>query len=87
MSDQLTFGRPFISWLYSWAWSEESYLRRERAIRWPDGMTKRFPVRSFKPSPEIIHAAEMLFLSSALSLRSPEDLLNERGTEIGGESL
>jgi hypothetical protein len=50
-------------------------------------MTKRFPVRSFKPSPEIIHAAEMLFLWSALSLRSPEDLLNERGTEIGGESL
>jgi hypothetical protein len=47
-------------------------------LRW---MTKRSPFRYFKTSPEIIRLAVMMYVRFPLSLRSVEDLLNERGIE------
>ena len=46
-------------------------------------MTKHSPFRSFKPSPETIRLAVMLYVRFPLSLRNVEDLLHERGIEVG----
>jgi transposase-like protein len=40
-------------------------------------MTKRFPFKYFKTSPEIIRLAVMLYVRFPLSLRNVEDLLHE----------
>ena len=45
-------------------------------------MTKPFPFRNFKTSPEIIRLAVMLYIRFPLSLRNAEDLLHERGIDI-----
>ncbi|WP_073198372.1 IS6 family transposase [Roseovarius marisflavi] len=50
-------------------------------------MTKRSPFRYFKPSPEIIRLAVMLYVRFPLSLRNVEDLLNERGIDVSHESV
>jgi hypothetical protein len=51
-------------------------------------MTKRSPFRYFKPSPEIIRLAVMLYVRFPLSLRNvDEDLLHERGIEISHETV
>jgi putative transposase len=50
-------------------------------------MTKRFPFRSFKTSPEIIRLAVMLYIRFRLSLRNVEDLLHERGLEISHDTV
>ena len=46
-------------------------------------MTKRAPFRYFKTSPEIIRLAVMLYVRFPLLLRNVEDLLQERGIEVG----
>jgi transposase-like protein len=46
-------------------------------------MTKHSPLRSFKTSPETIRLAVMLYVRFPLSLRNVEDLLHERGIEVG----
>ena len=43
--------------------------------------------RYFKISPEIIQLAVMLYVRFPLSLRNVEDLLHERGVEVGYESV
>ena len=50
-------------------------------------MTKRFPFRYFKTSPEIIRLAVMMYVRFPLSLRNVEDLLHERGIEISHETV
>ena len=50
-------------------------------------MTKRSPFRYFKTSPEIIRLAVMLYIRFPLSLRSVEDLLQERGVDISHETV
>jgi putative transposase len=50
-------------------------------------MTKRFPIRYFKTSPEIIRLAISLYIRFSMSLRSVEDLLHERGIEISHETV
>ncbi len=46
-------------------------------------MTKHSLFWSFKTSPEIIRLAVMLYVRFPLSLRTVEDLLHERGIEVG----
>ena len=46
-------------------------------------MTKHSPFRYFKTSPETIRLAVMLYVRFPLSLRNVEDLLHERGIEVG----
>jgi len=43
--------------------------------------------RYFKTSPEIIQLAVMLYVRFPLSLRNVEDLLHERGVDVGYESV
>ena len=43
--------------------------------------------RYFKPSPEIIQLAVMLYVRFPLSLRNVEDLLHERGIDICHETV
>jgi putative transposase len=50
-------------------------------------MTKRFPFRSLKTSPEIIRLAVMLYIRFRLSLRNVEDLLHECGLEISHDTV
>ena len=50
-------------------------------------MTKRFPFRYFKTSPEIIRLAVMMYVRFPLSLRNVEDLLHERGIDISHETV
>jgi putative transposase len=50
-------------------------------------MTNCSAFRSFKTSPEIIRLAAMLYIRFPLSLRNVEDLLHERGIEIGHETV
>ena len=50
-------------------------------------MTKRFPFRYFKTSPEVIRLAVMLYVRFPLSLRNVEDLLHERGIEVSHETI
>ncbi len=50
-------------------------------------MSKRSPFRYFKASPEIIRLALMLYIRFPLLLRNVEDLLHERGVEIGHETV
>jgi putative transposase len=45
-------------------------------------MTKRFPFRHFKTSPEIIRLAVMLYVRYPHSLRNVVNLLHERRIEI-----
>ena len=49
-------------------------------------MPRPSPIRYFKTSPEIIRLAVMLDIRISLSLRNVEDLLHERGIEIGHET-
>jgi len=49
-------------------------------------MTKRFPFRYFKTSPDIIRLAVMMYDRFPLSLRNVEDLLHG-GIEIGHETV
>ena len=51
------------------------------------GMSKRFPFRYFKTSPEIIRLAVMLHIWLPVSLRNVEGLLHERGIEISHETV
>ena len=50
-------------------------------------MTKRYPFKYFKTSPEIIRLAVMLYVRFPLSLRNVEDLLHERGVDISYETV
>ena len=50
-------------------------------------MTKRFPFRYFKTSPEVIRLAVMLYVRFPLSLRNVEDLLHERGIDVSHETI
>ena len=50
-------------------------------------MTRRSPFRYFKTSPEIIRLAVMLYIRFPLTLRTVEDLLHERGTEVSHETV
>ena len=50
-------------------------------------MTQRSPFRYFKTSRDIIRLAVMLYIRFPLSLRNVEDLLHERGVEIGYETV
>jgi putative transposase len=50
-------------------------------------MAQRSPFRYFKASPDIIRLAVMLYIRFPLSLRNVEDLLHERGIEIGHETV
>ena len=50
-------------------------------------MTQRSPFRYFKTSPEIIRLAVMMYVRFPLSLRNVEDLLHERGIDIGHETV
>lgn len=45
------------------------------------------PFRHFKTSPEIIRFAVMLYVRFSLSLRTVEDMLQERGIEISHETV
>ena len=45
------------------------------------------PFRYFKTSPEIIRLAVMLYVRFPLSLRNVEDLLHERGIDVGHETV
>ncbi len=45
------------------------------------------PFRYFKTSPEIIRIAVMMYVRFPLSLRQVEDLLHERGIDIGHETV
>ncbi len=47
----------------------------------------RNPFRYFKPSPEIIRLAVMMYVRFPLSLRQVEDLLHERGVDISHETV
>ena len=46
-------------------------------------MAKRSLFRYFKTSPDIIRLAVMLYVRFPLSIRNVEDLLHERGIEVG----
>ena len=50
-------------------------------------MTKPYPFKWFKTSPEIIRLAVMLYVRFTLSLRNVEDLLHERGVDISHETV
>ena len=50
-------------------------------------MTKRSPFRYFKSSPDIIRLAVMMYVRVPLSLRIVEDLLHERGVDVGHEPV
>ena len=50
-------------------------------------MSKRFPFKYFKTSPEIIRLAVMLYVRFPLSLRNVEDLLHERGIDVSHETV
>ena len=45
------------------------------------------PFRYFKPSPDIIHLAVMMYVRFPLSLRQVEDLLHERGIDVSYETV
>ena len=47
----------------------------------------RNPFRYYKTSPEVIRLAVMLYIRFPLSLRQVEDLLHERGIDIGYETV
>ena len=48
---------------------------------------KRDPFKYFKPSPEIIRLAVMMYVRYPLSLLNVEDLLQERGIDISHETV
>jgi putative transposase len=50
-------------------------------------MSKPSPFRYFKTTPEIIRLAVMMYVRFPLSLRNVEDLLHERGIDIGHETV
>ena len=50
-------------------------------------MTKRSPFRYFRTSPEIIRLAVMMYVRFSLSLRNVEDLLHERGIDVGHDTI
>lgn len=50
-------------------------------------MTKRFPFRYFRTSPEIIRLAVTMYVRFPLSLRNVEDILHERGIDVSHESV
>jgi putative transposase len=50
-------------------------------------MTQGSPFRYFKTSPEIIRLAVMMYVRYPLSLRNVEDLLHERGIDIGYKTI
>ena len=50
-------------------------------------MTKPAPFKYFHSSPEIIRLAVMMYVRFPLSLRNVEDLLHERGVDIGHETV
>jgi hypothetical protein len=51
------------------------------------GMPQRSPFRYFKTSPEIIRLALVIHVRVPLSLRTVENLLQERGIDISHESV
>ena len=50
-------------------------------------MTKHFPFKHVKTSPEIICLAVMLYVRFPLLLRNVEDLLHERGIDVSHETV
>ena len=50
-------------------------------------MTRPVSFKYFKTSPEIIPLAVMLYIRFPLSLRNVEDLLHERGIDVGHETV
>jgi len=54
-----------------------------RGLSQPDQITKRSAFRYFITPPEIIRLAGVLYVGFTLSQRNVEDLLHERGVDIG----
>lgn len=50
-------------------------------------MSQPSPLRYFKPSPVIIRLAVMIYRRFPLSLRTVEDLLHKRGTDVCHETV
>ena len=50
-------------------------------------MTRPYPFRLFKTSPENIRLAVMLCIRFPLSLRNAEDLLHERGIDLSRDTV
>ena len=50
-------------------------------------MPNSLSFRYFKTSPEIIQLAVMLYLRFPLSLKNVEDLLHERGVDVGYDPI
>jgi putative transposase len=50
-------------------------------------MTKHPAFRYFKPGPEVIRLAVMMYVRFPLSLRNAEDLLHERGVDVSHETI
>lgn len=50
-------------------------------------MSKSITFKYFKPSPEVIRLAVMMYVRFPLSLRQVEDLLHERGIDVIYESV
>lgn len=50
-------------------------------------MAQRSPFRYFKTSPEVIRLAVMLYVRFPRALRNVEDILHERGIEVGHETV
>ena len=50
-------------------------------------MIKRSPFRHFKPSPEIIRLAVMLYVHFPLSLRNFEDVIHEGGVNLSHKKV
>lgn len=62
-------------------------MSEARGSTQPRCMTQRSPFRCFKTDPEIIRRAVMLPARFPLSLKNVENLLHERGIEVGHETV
>ena len=62
-------------------------LETGRALNSRPPKTKRDPFKYFRTSTEIIKMAVVMYVRFPLSLRNVEDLLHDRGIEIGHESV
>lgn len=58
-----------------------------RIVDWGVFMSIKHPFGWFKTSPEIIQLAVVLNVRFSLSLRSGEDLLQERGVEVSHDTV
>ncbi len=61
-------------------------LEADRAVSERRCLSKRAPFKGFHSSPEIIRPAVMMYVRFPFSFRNVEDLLHERGIDIGHET-